>query len=183
MRWQLRVLVPVLAAWCLLGLAPPAKLLAEPSDKPGDGKVYIICNVHSGKRLAVADGSKEPNGKIVQDESTKTHVTWRLEKVGENSFRLVNTSSDLSLDVPGKSKDEGVQIEQWTTKTEDTSNQEWVFIKRGHHYAIRSVDSQLVLAVENRSKDNGAAVRQVPLKDEDESSQLWILIEVVKKEK
>jgi hypothetical protein len=181
MRWQLRVLVPVLAAWCLPGPVSAAESLAEDSDKPGDGKVYIICNVHSGKRLAVAEGSKEPNGRLVQDESTKTHVTWRLEKVSEGHFRIVNTSSELSIDVPNKSKEAGVQIEQWTTKAEDTSNQEWQFLKRGPYYAIRSVDSQLVLAVDNRSKDNAAAVKQLPLKDEDDDSQLWILIEVVKK--
>jgi hypothetical protein len=178
MHRHLSVSVPVLAALCLLALARVGSRAADPSDRPHDGKTYIITNVHSGKRLAVEGGSKEPNGKLVQHEATRTHVTWRLEKVSEGHFRIVNTSSNLSIDVPGKSQDEGVQIEQWNTKADDTSNQEWEFIRRGDHYAIRSKDSRLVLTVDSRSKANDAAVKQFPLKDRDDNSQLWILNEV-----
>jgi hypothetical protein len=182
MHRHLSASVSVLVAWCLLGLMSTASRAADPSAKPHDGKVYIISNVHSGKRLAIEGGSKELNGKLVQDDATKTHVTWRLEKMGEGHFRIVNTSSDLSLDVPAESKEAGVQIEQWMTKTDPgtTSNQEWEFIRRGDHYAIRSRDSQLVLAVDNRSKESGAAVKQLALHDRDDNSQLWILTEVRK---
>jgi hypothetical protein len=181
MHRQLSVSVSFLVALSLLVLAQGVSRAADPSDRPRDGRTYIISNVHSGKRLAVEDGSKEPNGKLVQHDATKTHVTWRLERVSEGHFRIVNTSSNLSIDVPAKSQDEGVQIEQWNTKAEDTSNQEWGFVRRGNHYAIRSKDSQLVLAADNRSKEDGAAVKQFRLKDRDDNSQLWILTEVRKK--
>ena len=72
-------ILSLLTAVCLASLAGAA----DPSDEPHDGGVYIISNVHSGKRLAIEKGSTEPKAKAVQHEATKTHVTWKLEKNGE----------------------------------------------------------------------------------------------------
>jgi hypothetical protein len=175
-----RVLAMSLCTLVCFGL-PGVVHAVDPSDKPEDGKVYIISNLNSGKRLAIADGSKAANALLVQDDASKTHVTWRLEKTSEDHFRIVNTKSNLSLDIPDGSKDAGVQIQQWKTKTDNAANQEWEFIKTGHHYAIRSKHSKLVLDVKEASKDDGAAVIQFPLNDKKErTNQLWILTEVKK---
>jgi hypothetical protein len=76
----------LLSALTLLALAGVSRA-ADPSSAPRDGKVYIISNVHSGKRLAIEGGSREPHAGVVQDDSTKTHVTWRLEKLGDGVRR------------------------------------------------------------------------------------------------
>ena len=178
---QLSVCVPVLSACCLLVSALPVGRAADLSEKPVDGKAYVITNVHSGKRLAIAGGSKEVHGLLVQDSSKKNRVTWRLEKLSKGHFRIVNTSSDMALDVGDASKEVGVQIQQFPAKPEGTANQEWEFIKRGDYYAIRGRDSRLVLTVDNDSTDDGAAVKQFPLKDGEHNSQRWILTEPRKK--
>jgi hypothetical protein len=165
----------LLCALVLLTLAGVSP--AEPSAEPHDGKVYIITNVHSGKRLAIEGGSREPHGRVVQDDSTKTHVTWTLEKFSKGYFRLVNTSSGLSLDVTDGSGDP-VQLQQWHAN--DTDAQAWEFIKKGEHYYIRNKGSKLVMDVANASKDHGGAVGQWPEKDEGKGNQLWTLIEVKK---
>jgi hypothetical protein len=167
-----------LAVGCLVGVAPTACRAGEKSDAPHDGKVYIISNVHSGKRLAIEKGSRDAGGKLVQDDAARTHVTWRLEKVGDGSFRVVNTSSGLVLDVPGQSDEAGLQLQQWEANAGD--NQAWEFIRVGDAYAIRCKQSKLVVDVSQASKDDGAAVGQFPLKEKHEQNQLWVLTEVKK---
>ena len=181
MRWRLSMTASFLAAWCLLRAAPPWAA-ADPSDDPHDGRVYIISNLHSGKRLAIKDGGQDNADKLVQDDRTKTHVTWRLEKVGDGYFHIINTRSGLVLDVPsnetGKS---GVQVQQWEAKDDGKhENQAWEFVKIGEHYAIRCKKGSMVLDVDNASTDDGTPVLQYPLKDERKSNQLWILTEVRK---
>lgn len=166
----------LLSAVTLLALAGVSRA-ADQSAAPRDGKVYIISNVHSGKRLAIEGGSREPHAGVVQDDSTKTHVTWRLEKLGDGCFRIVNTATGLVLDVPGGSG-EPVQIQQWHAN--DTDSQAWEFIRKGDHYLIRNKGSHLVLDVANASKDNGGAVGQWPEKSEGKGNQRWILTEVKK---
>ena len=102
--------------------------------------MYIISNVHSGKRLAVADGGQNNGDKMVQDDNTKTHVTWRLEKVGDGYFHVVNTSSGLVLDMPHDHAEKaGERVQQWEAKDDGQhSNQAWEFVEEfGEHYAIR----------------------------------------------
>ncbi len=182
MRWKLATTTCFLAAWCLLGATPAASRAADPSDAPHDGRVYIISNVHSGKRLAVADGGQNNGDKMVQDDNTKTHVTWRLEKVGDGYFHVVNTSSGLVLDMPHDHAEKaGERVQQWEAKDDGQhSNQAWEFVKIGEHYAIRCKLGSMVLDVDNASKDDGAPVIAYPLKDERKSNQLWILTEVKK---
>jgi hypothetical protein len=175
-----RIVCATVLALTLCGL--PARVrAADSSDAPEDGKVYIIRNVLSGKRLAIAGGATRPNTLLVQDDSKQTRVLWRLERTKKRHFRIVNTKSNLSLDVPGLSKDAGVQIQQWITKPDhpDFPNQEWEFIKIGQSYAIRSTFSKMVLDVKDASTDNGAAVIQFPLNAKgDRGNQLWILTQV-----
>ncbi len=178
---RLSASAPFLAAACLLASCAATRA-ADPSDDPRDGRVYIISNLHSGKRLAIEDGGQQNGDKIVQDDSTKTHVTWRLEKVGDGYFHVVNTSSGLVLDVPHDHAEKaGVRIQQWEAKDDGQhSNQYWEFVKIGEHYAIRCKKSSMVLDVDNASKEDGAPILQYPLKDERKSNQLWILTEVRK---
>jgi len=172
-----------LVVWSLLGMASAACRAADPSDQPRDGHVFIISNVHSGKALGVEKGSKEANAGLIQDDSAETRVHWRLEKVDKGHFRIINTKSKMSVDVPMEAKEAGVRIIQWNT-TIDAPNQHWEFVKHDDFYVIQSKDSGLALSVDNRSKDDGAAIKQMPLKGkkgETDHSQLWKLTEVKKK--
>ena len=97
-----------------------------------------------------------------------------MSKFAGEYVKVVNRHSGKVLDVPERSKDQGVQIIQWDDNGQE--NQRWLFYKVGDHFCIKSQESSLVLDVGEASKENGAGVIQWPFHGKE--NQLWKLVEV-----
>ena len=109
---------------------------------------------HSGKVLDVAGGSADNGARIIQwDYHGGGNQLFRLEPLGDGSYRLVAQHSGRVLDVEGGSADNGARIIQWDWH--GGPNQQWKLAR----YAFAR-HSGKVLDVAGGSADSGAPIIQ-----------------------
>ena len=127
--------------------------------------------VHSITRTVTFPGTLSPQG---CGGASLYRVTMTFLQTGDppvlgpdpdSTFVIMNRSSGLVLDVPGVSRNPGVQIQQFPENGGD--NQKWrlVPVPGLNNYwitRIQSVSSGMILDVEHASNDNHARVLQWP---------------------
>ncbi len=65
--------------------------------------------------MDASGASTATGGKIIQwPAHGGTNQQWRLTKISDNVFTMVNVNSGLCLDVPDQSTTNGIQLQQWT---------------------------------------------------------------------
>jgi hypothetical protein len=99
----------------------------------------------------------------VTSSSTTTSGTY---------YNIVNVNSNMVLDVPNVSNQQGLQLEQWTSN--GGANQQWLFTSVGDgYYTITSRSSNQLVSVSGASTADSAAVVQNPANNGAE--QQWSL--------
>jgi hypothetical protein len=125
------------------------------STGPAPGNYRIVAR-HSGKPLAIADGSTADGAKAVQQSGA---APWTLSSGQGAAFTLRYTATGKALDVNGHSTATGVQLQQWTAT--GATNQQWYLRSTGDgYYTIVGAESGLAADVYGNSTADGAAVVQ-----------------------
>ena len=115
---------------------------------------------HSGKVLDVAGGSADNGARIIQwDYHGGGNQLFRLEPLGDGSYRLVAQHSGRVLDVEGGSADNGARIIQWDWHGGPNQRFNIQAIGLGY-YRMSAQHSGRVLDVSGGSTDSGAQIIQ-----------------------
>ncbi|MEU4254351.1 RICIN domain-containing protein [Amycolatopsis sp. NPDC026612] len=135
---------------------------------------HVLRNAGSSMALDASGASTATGGKIIQwPAHGGTNQQWRLTKLADNVFTVVNVNSGLCLDVPDQSTANGIQLQQWTCT--GGAGQQWaadlVGSLTGSQYVLENVNSGLVIGVPGSSTASGAPVAQ--LGGTGASSQVW----------
>jgi hypothetical protein len=135
---------------------------------------HVLRNAGSSMVLDASGASTATGGKIIQwPAHGGANQQWRLTKVADNVFTVVNVNSGLCLDVPDESTATGVQLQQWTCT--GGAGQQWaadlVGSLTGSQYVLVNVHSGLAVGVTGSSTASGAPVAQ--LGGTGASSQVW----------
>lgn len=110
----------------------------EPADETPK-QVYSIFSIGS-QTLADENGLKAVEGK------TNTNAMWVLTELGTGVYVITNLATNKSIDVSGRSLEEGGSIITYSTNS--ASNQKWVLEPAGDGtYLIKSVHSSLYLTI------------------------------------
>jgi hypothetical protein len=140
------------------------------SSAPLDGEVFILVNLNSGRCLSVSEESANIiQGAMAADAGPAER--WRVIRVGDHHYKLLNQRSRKVLAVPASSRESGIQIVQWDDV--GLEDQQWKFVRAGNHYALKSRVSGLMLDVLDGSTEGGASVIQWPWKTTENSNQIW----------
>ena len=124
-----------------------------------DGR-YTLYARHSGKTVAVANGSLS-NGANVQQETDRglESQQWDVTHLGQEVYRLTNVTSELALDVEGSNSSNRANVNQWTYVGQ--ANQQWQLENLGGGYFhLRATHSDRCLSVERGSTSDGANLLQ-----------------------
>ncbi|WP_410670250.1 RICIN domain-containing protein [Amycolatopsis sp. cmx-4-68] len=135
---------------------------------------HVLKNAGSSMVMDASGASTATGGKIIQwPAHGGANQQWRLTKISDNVFTVVNVNSGLCLDVPEGSTASGTQLQQWTCT--GGAGQQWaadlVGSLTGSQYVLENINSGLVIGVAGSSTASGAAVAQ--LGGTGASSQVW----------
>jgi len=135
---------------------------------------HVLKNAGSSMVMDASGASTATGGKIIQwPAHGGTNQQWRLTKIADNVFTMVNVNSGLCLDVPDQSTTNGIQLQQWTCT--GATGQQWaadlVGSLTGSQYVLENINSGLVVGVAGSSTASGAQV--VQLSGTSASSQVW----------
>jgi Ricin-type beta-trefoil lectin domain-like len=135
---------------------------------------YELTAKHSGLAMVV-QGASPSNGALVIQYAfggAANNDLWKISRLADGYFKMINDQSLLSIDVAGSSTAEGVNIEQWTYH--GGSNQQVSFEGMGDgSYRIKMRHSGLCLNVSGASTANGASIIQYPCGGG--NNERWIL--------
>ncbi len=146
---------------------------------PEAEKLYChLVAKHSNKCLAVANASVDWSAPLVQQEKARQdHALWRLEPFAVGSLQLVVKHSNLSINMPWGSSDDGVQVVQYNyqpSSAGQVNNDTFSLVPAGDNFFhIVFKKSGKCLAVKDASVEDGAAVVQMPISYADNA--LWRL--------
>ncbi|MBR5535331.1 MAG: RICIN domain-containing protein [Clostridia bacterium] len=132
--------------------------------KNDEFKLCTIRNAESGKYLAVTEGKLA---------LTEHENNWKLSLVGNEAYNLRDVGSNLCIDVPGLSKEEGKALIVYASNSGD--NQKWRFeYGADGSITIVSLCSDLVMDVKD-----GKIVQNAP---DGAMSQKWEVTEIKEKD-
>ncbi|RYZ96539.1 MAG: hypothetical protein EOP47_23675, partial [Sphingobacteriaceae bacterium] len=108
---------------------------------------YAFLN-NNGQCFEAASAS---NGAVVrQNTYSGTAIQqWDVVSLGEGNYKITNHQTKLALDVPGNSKAQNVQLQQWIPNS--GNNQIWQLQNQGKFYALINKNSGLVITLNNNS--------------------------------
>ena len=136
-----------------------------------DEEYYIIPANDYNKTLQVPTSSNTPGTKTsLGERNGGAYNKWRVEKQSNDSYAIINSGSNLALDITGGSLANGTIIEQWTTHKDKA--QQFVFID--------NVDGTFtIVAKENKNLSITADDNNVSLDwNTESSSQRFYLVGV-----
>ncbi|MGN9783115.1 ThuA domain-containing protein [Nonomuraea sp. ZG12] len=132
---------------------------------------YTLTAQHSGKNVAVQNGSVDDDALIVQmGASSGTEQRWEAIRLGGGAYQFKNVKSGKCLDVPNGSTEAGVQLLQWTCHPASEGHQihqRFHPVAAGEGWKISSEVSGLCLDVEGVSQADNAKVVQWTCTDTD----------------
>ncbi|MEU3891867.1 RICIN domain-containing protein [Streptomyces sp. NPDC029041] len=139
-------------------------------NKPVTGTNYRVVNRHSGKSLAVADGSTGDGALVVQKTDGGA---WTINSAPGGAYTLSYVSTGKVLDVDGFKSTVGLQLQQWSAT--GGTNQRWFLRPNSDGYfTIVSHDSGLAADVYGWNSSDGAKVVQYTAGDG--ANQQWQLV-------
>ncbi len=143
------------------------RIISVALDKNPATKVYFnLVAGHSGKCLAVVDGSRDYSAGVVQmPKSTADHMCWQVEPAGNGQFQFFAKHTGQTLNLPGGTLFDDVQIVQYTpSNSQDLENDHWHLKSMGSHYwQIIAQASEKCIAVSGGSSDDNTQIVQVPI--------------------
>ncbi len=143
-----------------------------------DGVYEIVAGTNTEKALDVYGGSSAAkNGTNVQIyERNKTDAQrWQITyDKSSDTYLIVNTTSNLSLDVYNGSTSNNANVQVYSQNK--TNAQRWRIIESDGSFTILSVGSGLSLDVFNAGAHNGANVQQYTTNNT--AAQKWQLIRI-----
>lgn len=148
-----KVLSLVLAAAMLLSVAFVVPAGAEEADFKNK-----ICSIGNDNGYLMPSGEERGKALVVGEDDFE----WRFKEFLGGSYSFVG-EGELSADVNGASKEEGVTIIQWTIT--GASNQRWTLEEADGGYLIKSVFSELYL-----TETDGAVTQEAR---NEELDQVW----------
>jgi hypothetical protein len=115
---------------------------------------------HSGKAMAVSNGSTTDGANVHQWTSNETAAQlWIVEPLPEGYYQITNKASGKALQVQNSSLSNGGNIQQGSYQ--GTANQQWKIEPVGNgYYKIVSRLSSKVIDVSGVSKSDGANIQQ-----------------------
>ena len=143
---------------------------------PPDGSRFRLVNVKTGQALDVKDGQTKAGAALVQSGVTDRPSQWWTLRSAEGAFRLVNTHSGHSINIPRASNLNRQPLIQWTD-ADGHLNQSWLFHKQGHSYHIVSRQNNLVIAAPEPPNADGPIVQLFPRGGDEE---LWEVVALVR---
>lgn len=133
-----------------------------------DYGTYHVEPVHAqGKAVETAGGGTNDGDNVQQWEYNAFPTQqWRIESLGNGTYRLENTNSGKYLEVAGAGTGDGDNVQQWTWNGGD--HQKWALqlLDDGQYRAV-NVNSGKVLEVAGADSTNGANVQQWTWNDGD----------------
>lgn len=158
-----------------LFLGSPQAAHADEIENDLQGVYIIRSSLGDDKVLDIAGANTSNGGNVQIYESNSTFAQyWRIEP-SNGHYRIVNSVTEISLDVFSGLKANGtnVQVYEWN----ESDAQLWDFIKQDDGtYIIKSVRNDLVLDVNAGLNVNGANVQVY--EDNGTASQSWSLTPV-----
>ena len=140
-------------------------------DKNPSTKVYFnLVAKHSGKCLAVANGSHDYSAGVVQiPKSIEDHMCWQVEPAGDGQFQIFAKHTRQTLNLPSGTSIDGVQIVQYQpSNSRNIENDKWQLKPVGGHYwQIVAQRSGKCFAASGGSSDDNTPIVQVPLSNDD----------------
>lgn len=111
---------------------------------------YTISDAEAKKTLAIADNSKNAGAKLIAVENNGS--VFEFKSNSDKSYTIINSTSNMVLDVPGGSAMVGAEIQQWTSNS--TPAQRWyIYSDSNGGYSIASALSpSYVLAINEEGK-------------------------------
>ncbi|MGE0083339.1 MAG: RICIN domain-containing protein [Desulfococcaceae bacterium] len=147
---------------------------------PQAGRIFRIVCKKSGKALDIAGSSSLDGANIELFRSHgRANQLWTLWhhgfRNGVPTYAIVSYHSGRVLDVDGKSRNDGANVQQFRYRAND--NQHWILEPaEGEFVRIISVNSGKCLDAAGGITDDGANIRQFTCNGEEH--QLWELQEV-----
>lgn len=147
-------------------------LLALTSPAPCAETGVAIQNVETGKNLRPYEaGAKDGNRIVLYDAINWKCMTWKMEKVADNTYTLRNFFTGKTIQ-PSEAPLPGVSVFQQPLKKD--APQQWEFLKQPDGaYMIRLKGTELFISISS-DKTNSAIVLQP---DQKSKKQEWKLLE------
>jgi beta-glucosidase len=139
--------------------------------------LYKIVNKNSGLSLETADDSESFNGQTILQGNYYGYNTqkWTIERVDDQSYKVINLHSGYVLDVRDISLADGAVIQQWSYGGGD--NQRFIITDLGGGYiSIKAKHSGKALDVTGGSMVPGVIVWQNPYSGA--ASQQWQIVKL-----
>lgn len=144
------------------------------TDNIEEGYYRIHSKINYNFVLDVLNGSTEAGANLQIYESNNTNAQkFRIKKRTDGTYKIVNATSGLAVDVQGAVFENGTNIQIWG----DTDNQaqKWDFIRRDNNaYSIVSSGKNFVIDLQNGNVTNGGNI-QIWEYTEGSQQELWIL--------
>lgn len=140
-----------------------------------DGKVYTFINGKTGMTLTAWE---KPDGTVAAEQSSQTGLVnqqWKVEAVGEETFRLINEKYGKALDTMFVGHVSGTPVHLWEKTEGETQLWKMNALRGSRCQLIHAVGGQ-VLDVIAMSEEEGAGM-QIWESTEGET-QIWKMSEV-----
>ena len=122
---------------------------------------YLIVSKATGQAMTAENYSSEAHAGICQMSIGNYQAqVWTLEVMEDGYYRIVNRFSNLALNMPAATVEEGAQVIQWNKENSDNSKWEITELAAGSYRITPKKVGTFALALEDGNTNRGAAIVQ-----------------------
>ena len=119
---------------------------------------YLIVSKATGQAMTAENYSSEAHAGICQMSIGNYQAqVWTLEVMEDGYYRIVNRFSNLALNMPAATVEEGAQVIQWNKENSDNSKWEITELAAGSYRITPKKVGTFALALEDGNTNRGAA--------------------------